>query len=116
MDDPWTLLELEMERLRQRHVTLLGEVAHAQEIHVRWTLSGGVLRWHVALEQVLEPDVDVEIAEQVLIVRARPLGESHVLFLGVLPIPRAFDGTHPRIHFEAGYLEIQVFRGQRETP
>ena len=117
MDDTWTQLELEIERLRRRHLRLLGEISQAQEIHVHWTLSGGVLLWHVALEEFLEPDVDVEIAEQVLIVRARATGGSQVLFLGVLPVPRAFDATHPRIRFEAGSLEIQVFRGgEKETP
>jgi len=103
-------LETEIDRLRRRHACFLREWAEAHELQALWTLSGNVLRWHVILEDVVEPDIDVEIVAEALIVRARPLSEHGGLLVSLLPVPSGFDLTRPQIRCEEGFLEIQVLR------
>ena len=79
----------------------------AREAAARWTLAEGVLRWHLVLEEVLEPDVDVEITQEVLVVRAQPQARRPLL-LALLPVPSGFDIANPQIRFERGYLEVRV--------
>ena len=101
-----------IERLRRRHAAILREFEGAREPTAEWTFAGGSLRWHVALEQVLEPDIDVEIASELVIVRARSEAEKDCLLVVVLPVPVDFDVRHARIRFDRGYLEIQVARAE----
>ena len=108
VDDLLRRVEEEIERLRRRHAEALRRTHEAQEATARWTLAGGVLRWHVSLEAVLEPDVDVEIEREVLIVRALSERTGRKLFLALLPVPSEFDIAHPQIRFESGYLEVRI--------
>ncbi len=110
VEDLLRRVEEEIERLRRRHAGALRRTHEAQEAIARWTLAGGVLRWHVTLEEVLEPDVDVEIEREMLIVRALPERTGRKLFLALLPVPSEFDIAHPQIHFDKGYLEIRIVR------
>jgi hypothetical protein len=111
--DLFSWLEAEIDRLRQRHAGLLRERAEAQELQAMWTLRGDVLRWHVVLDDVAEPDIDVEIVSEAFIVRARPLSRREGLLVGLLPVPAGFDLMRPEIRCEEGFLEIQVLRIER---
>jgi hypothetical protein len=110
-------LEREIERLRRRHAALLRELPATRELPARWTFGRRVLCWIVPLDEedeVLEPDIDVEITSEVLVVRARPQSDEHLTLLGLLPVPPDFDIRHPRIRYEEGFLEIRVrFLGTR---
>jgi len=103
-------LEAEIRRLRRRYAPWLRELAGARELPVRWTLAGDLLRWHIALGDIVEPDVDVEIARRVVIVRARQADPRGGLWQGLLPIPSDFASAPVEIRCEAGYLEIRVGR------
>jgi hypothetical protein len=103
-------LEGEIDRLRQRHAGFLREWAEAREMRALWTFGGDVLRWHVVLEDVVEPDIDVEIVTGALIVRARALSECGGLFVCLLPVPSGFDVMRPEIRCEQDYLEVCVYR------
>lgn len=110
-------LEREIERLRRRHAVLLRELPATRELPARWTFGRRALCWIVPLDeedQVLEPDIDVEITAEVLVVRARPQSDEHLTLLGLLPVPPNFDIRNPRIRYEEGFLEIRVrFLGNR---
>ena len=103
-------VDAEIKRMRRRHAGLYREISGAREAICHWTLLGDVLHWHVALEDAVEPEVDVEIAPPLLIVRAH-LGEGQREFLlGVLPVPTDFDVSQPVIRYETGHLEIRLVR------
>ena len=110
-------LEREIERLRRRHAALLRELPATRELPVRWTFGRHALCWTVLLDEegeVLEPDIDVEITSEVLVVRARPQSDEHLTLLGLLPVPADFDIRNPRIRYEEGFLEVRVrLLGQR---
>ncbi len=112
-------LEREIERLRRRHVALLRELPETRELPARWTYGRHALCWIVPLDvedEVLEPDIDVEITSEVLVVRARPQSDERLILLGLLPVPPSFDILHPAIRYEEGFLEIRVrFLGIREN-
>ena len=110
VDDLLRRVEDEIERLRRRHAEAFRRTHEAREAIARWTLAEGVLRWHVSLEEVLEPDVDVEIEREMLIVRALSQQTGRKLFLALLPVPSEFDIAHPQIRFEKGYLEVRIVR------
>lgn len=101
----------EIERLRTRHAVLLRELPRCRELATRWVLEPGWLRWFVAFdEEVLEPDIDVEIAGELVVVRARPLSDDELTLLGLLPVPPGFDSAEPAIIYTEGALEIRVRR------
>ena len=103
--------EREIERLRSRYATLLRERPRCSELVARWILEAQGLRWFVSFDQqVLEPDIDVEIASEVLVVRARPVSDDELTLLGVLPVPAGFDIEDPLILYSEGSLEIRIHR------
>ncbi len=103
-------VEHEIQRIRQRHASIYRETPGVRKAVAHWTLTGDALHWHIALEGVIEPDVDVEIETQAIIVRARSQDVPPRLWLGVLPVPPGFDIRRPRIRCDSGYLELQVLR------
>jgi hypothetical protein len=106
-----------MERLRARYRTLLREMPGARELVAQWTFSAGVLRWHVAVEDVDEPDIDIELLADAVIVRAQPLATSERLSVSLLPVPHFFARVSPQIRYEDGYLQIRyVAGGEAEAP
>jgi hypothetical protein len=106
-------IEREITRLRRRYAALLREQPDAREVSARWAAEASGLCWFVLLEDVVEPDIDVEITSEVLIVRAsRTLPEPAAL-VGILPVPHGFDPEHPIIRFTEGTLEVRVRRVRR---
>ena len=72
-------------------------------------VAGGYLRWHVQfIEEVLEPDLDIEITSNALIVRALSARETVRVLLAVLPIPGAFDVQNPEIRYGSTSLDISL--------
>jgi len=108
-------IEREIERLRSRYATLLRESPRSRELTARWILEARGLRWFVSFDQqVLEPDIDVEIASEILVVRARPVSDEQPTLLGLLPVPPGFDIDDPMIQYSEGSLEIRIRRrGER---
>ena len=105
------ILEREIERQRRRHAALLRELPATRELPARWTFGRRALCWIIPLDEedeVLEPDIDVEITAEVLVVRARPQSDEHLTLLGLLPVPPNFDIRNARIRYEEGFLEIRV--------
>ncbi len=101
-------VEQEIERLLRRHAAFARELPEARLVPARWTLAAHGICWHVPLEEVDEPDIDVEIAREVLIVRARRTWPDRVLFIGILPVPRGYDLEHPVIRYLEDTLEIRL--------
>ncbi|MHC4957648.1 MAG: hypothetical protein ACYTGN_04675 [Planctomycetota bacterium] len=100
-------VEQEMARARRRYAWLLMEVADAHEAPCTWELMEEALCWHVVLRDAVEPDVDVEILDQALVVRATVADRlRHAL----LPVPAPFDAAHARIRFQAGVLEVRLYQ------
>ena len=107
-------IEAEIERLRRRYTGCLREVPGARLLPAHWTASRRALRWHVVLEEdVLEPDIDVEILPEAVVVRAW-IEPAQTTLLSVLPVPAGFDVLHPRVHYEGDYLEILLDRIEAE--
>ncbi len=104
-------IEREIERLRHRHAVLLRELPRIRELAARWVLEPEGLRWFVAFdEEVLEPDIDVEITTELLVVRARPALDDELTLLGLLPVPSDFEIADPVIRYSEGALEIRIRR------
>lgn len=106
-------LEREIERLRRRYAVLLRELPATRELSARWAFGQQALCWIVPFDEedeVLEPDIDVEITSEVLVVRARPQSDEHLTLLGLLPVPPDFDIRNPAIRYEEGFLEIRIRR------
>jgi hypothetical protein len=105
------VLERDIERLRRRHEALLRELPSTRELRARWTFGRRALYWIVPIDEedeVLEPDIDIEITADLLVVRARAQSDERLILVGLLPVPRGFDVRHPRIRYEEGFLEIRV--------
>ncbi|MGE3164204.1 MAG: hypothetical protein AB7O52_04820 [Planctomycetota bacterium] len=102
------LLDQLIERLRRRHAAWAREFPNSREVELQWTLVGARLHYHVVLEDIAEPDLDIEITPEALVIRAMPSHREPALLLGVLPVPPSFDPMRPRIRFEFGYLEIEI--------
>ncbi len=101
-------LETLIAQLQKRHRPWARELPDVEEVEVHWSLCGRVLRYHLVLEDVVEPDLDLEVTRDVLVVRGRPQHHRERLYLGVLPVPPSFDPYRPLIRFEAGYLEVTL--------
>jgi len=106
-------LENEIGRLRRRYLAWLRGTAAARELKARWTFAGDTLRWHVPVGDVLEPDIDLEITRQVIVLRARPETDPDTTLVCILPIPNEFEAAAPGIRCEAGYLEVRLTRTRR---
>ncbi len=110
-DELLTTLREAIERLERRYRTYVRVHPGARPLRGTWTLSARTLRWHIVFEsEVLEPDVDLEIIEDAIVVRACSSRFDTPDLVGVLPVPSGFDVLHPRVRFEPEYLEIRVFR------
>ena len=110
-DDFLAFLHEHIERVERRYRALVREYPQARELRRSWTVSERALRWHVVFDgDVLEPDVDLEILEGAIVVRACHATRGVPELVCVLPIPAGFDIDHPLVRCEHEYLEIRVFR------
>jgi len=99
----------EITRLERRLYGYSRETPEASVLPSQWTLADGCLRWHVQfIEEVLEPDLDIEITSNALIVRALPARETVKVLLAILPIPGTFDVQNPEIRYGSTSLEISL--------
>lgn len=73
-----------------------------------WDLADRALCWHVVLRGVDEPDIDVEVLADALVVRAVHGG---ALLQAVLPAPTPFDPRRATIRFQASVLYVRLARG-----
>lgn len=106
-------IEREIMRLRRRHAAVLREARDVREVVVRWAAEAAGLCWFVPLEDVVEPDIDVEITREVLVVRANRSWPEPAVLVGVLPVPNGYDAEHPVIRFSEETLEIRIRRVRR---
>lgn len=93
---------IEIDRVRRRYLRIL-EVR--EEPPITWTVNGDALSWYVVLHDALEPDVDLEILEDVAIVRA-VVGTT--VFVGVLAIPAALRPDLGTTRFREGVLDVRL--------
>lgn len=103
----------EIRRLLRRFAPLLREQRNAEEAPANWTYGGAVLRWHVVLETVIEPDIDIEFLPGLLIVRARSQQDDRPVLHALLPVPSGFAADERRIRCEEGYLEVSLYRTRK---
>lgn len=101
-------LEEEIERIRRLHRALLKETPEAQEAPSLWTYEEGAFCWRVILRNTLEPDIAVEIQDDLVVVWARRETDGQQLLVGVLPVPAEFDPTRATVRFEAETLVVSV--------
>ena len=106
-------VESEIDRLRRRYGAVVRESPDTLEVVARWAAEAAGLCWFVPLEDVVEPDIDVEITREVLIVRAQRTWPDPAVLLGILPVPRGFDPEHPVIRFAEETLEVRIRRVHR---
>ena len=102
MDASTTSIEVSITRIRKRYRTQLEE---APEAPTAWELLEGVLCWHVMLRDVLEPDIDLELLEDALLVRALVGGSLHH---ALLPIPRPYRFAPSQVRLRSSRLEIHL--------
>jgi len=102
----------EIRRLKRRYAAFLEEVEAAHEAPSTWELEAETLCWHVVLRDVLEPDVDLELLEDAVVVRGAV--EERVR-LTVLPVPAPFDVRHPEVSLRGEVLEVRVFVKETRT-
>jgi hypothetical protein len=93
---------IEIDRLRRRYLRPL-EIEEAPPI--AWEVRESALCWYVVLRDALEPDVDIEILGDVVIVRA---AVGSTVFHGVLPIPPPLRVDLDSIRFLEGVLEVRL--------
>jgi hypothetical protein len=106
-------IEREITLLRRRYAALMRERPDAREVIARWAAEAAGLCWFVPLEDVVESDIDVEITNEVLIVRAIRTWPEPAVLVGILPVPHGFDPDHPVIRFAEETLEIRISRVRR---
>jgi hypothetical protein len=109
-------IEREITRLRRRYAALIHEGPEAREAVTRWAVEVTGLCWFVPLEDVVEPDIDIEITSEVLIVRANRTWPEPAVLVGILPVPPGFDPERPIIRFVEETLEVHVRRIRRVAP
>jgi hypothetical protein len=109
-------IEQEIERLRRRYATALREWPNAREASARWAVEVTGLRWFVPLEDVVEADIDVEILNEVLIVRASRAWPEPAVLVSILPVPSGFDSEPVSILFSEETLEVRIRRVERRMP
>jgi hypothetical protein len=112
--DPIRSLQEEIDLLHRRYAVLLRELPAVRELPVRWAVTHAGICWFVPLEEVLEPDIDVEIESEVLVVRAPAPRHERVTLLGILPVPHGFD-PEPVIRFLEGTLQVRIRRIEEEA-
>ncbi len=99
---PRETVAAEIEELRRRYRALL---ENEREAPSTWELSRDTLCWYVVLRDAIEPDVDVELLPDALVVRA-VVGDTVVQC--VLPVPRPFHAHKRQFSFQSGTLEIRL--------
>jgi hypothetical protein len=109
------MLEREITQLRRRYGALLREQPEACEVTPRWAEEVAGLCWFVPLADVVEPDIDVEITTELLVVRAHRAWPDPALLVGLLPVPRGFDSDQPVIRLTEETLEVRIRRVHRGT-
>ena len=97
------VIAAEIERVRRRYLSLL-ESAH--EAPCTWELHGDVICWYVVLRDALEPDIDLELLEDVIIVRAAE--DDEAMRQCVLPIPPSHCPDARSFRLRAGTLEVRL--------
>jgi len=76
MTDTFSAIARQIEEIEKQLGNLLRDAQADDVLPVRWSFCAGVLCWHVQLvEEVLEPDIDIEITSVALIIRARSARE-----------------------------------------
>jgi hypothetical protein len=96
------VLALEIERLHERYLRMLGV---EDEPPITWEVRERAVCWYVVLRDALEPDVDVEILDEVAIVRA---AVGATVRMGILPIPTSLRPDVASIRFREGVLEVRL--------
>lgn len=109
-------IEREIQRLRRRYATALREWPNSREARARWAVEVTGLRWFVPLEDVVEADIDVEILNEVLIVRASRTWPEPAVLVSILPVPPGFDSEPVAILFSEETLEVRIRRVQHRLP
>ena len=107
MVDEWERLRQEIRRLEQEHTAARREVEPSRSAPAQWIFAEGTLCWFVVLEDVLEPDIDVEVRPEILVVRGRASSDDELVSI-VLPVPRGFDPGRARFRFRSSTLEIRI--------
>ena len=109
MTNAFGTISRQIEEIENKLSNLFRDAQADEILPVRWSFCAGVLCWHVQLvEEVLEPDIDIEITSVALIIRARSAREPSKVLLGVLPVPGVFNRHHPEIQFKSDFLEIRL--------
>ena len=98
-------LAREIDRLRRRHAHLLAECREAPSL---WDLVGHTLEWRVFLDDVAEPDFDVEVLHEVIVVRGTLDRGEHPHRQALLPLPAPYAEQCLRMRFVSGVLEIRI--------
>ena len=93
----------EIERVRRRYLSLLES---AREAPCTWELHGEAICWYVVLHDALEPDIDVELLDDVVIVRAP--GNGDAILHCVLPVPPSHRPDARAFRLRAGTLEVRL--------
>jgi len=94
-------LQTEMDHLLLRHRHLLAEARRAP---CSWLIEENALCWHVVVGEALEPDIDIEDLQEVLVIRARVGRRVRVALVAV---PHQFRAAVPHCVFHAEVLEIR---------
>jgi len=95
----------EIEALRRRHRHLVSGCPEAPSL---WDVAERALLWRVFLADVAEPDLDVEVLAEVIVVRGALEREREPRRQALLPLPAGFARQTPRMRFVSGVLEIRV--------
>lgn len=111
MSDLCDIIARQIDELEKKLQSVFRHERHELILPSQWIYAGGILSWHVGLiEEVLEPDLDIEITSVAIIVRARSARDHSKILLGVLPVPEQFDYCNPDICFKLDSLEIRLSR------
>jgi hypothetical protein len=91
-----------MERVRTRYTSW---VEGARTAPCVWEIVEDTLRWDVVLRVVVEPDIDVEVRPDALVV---PAALGRAMVLAILPVPEPYDPHRARLRFQSGVLHVRV--------
>lgn len=101
--------------LRRRYAALMRQSPEVREVSARWAAEATGLCWFVPLEDVVESDIDVEFAPEVLIVRASLTWPESAVLTCILPAPPEFDLTQTTVQFTEETLVIRIRRARGGT-
>ena len=95
-------IEPEIARIYRRHRR---RVAGSISVHTTWEILDDSLCWYVMLRDVLEPDIDLEVLPDVVIVRALA-GSS--LCHALVPVPEHYRFEARNVRMRSSTLEIHL--------